>query len=403
VPEEAVTMAEHMHRAGYQTGVFIANPNAGTLQNLQRGVDVMREGWSEFAYFTGEGSGNTKESSRFLGETFWRWREAYPGMPYWVHFQSTDVHEEFPAVAPFSGLFVGPDQVSTWKAWQKRLDEAGGGHGIYSEAYQKTGISRVAFFSIHQALYDETMAHNDYQLGRLIERLKAADEWDNTLLIIGADHSTRAAMDDMGIANRDSLPPRWSQPIFRPSISRVPLIVVWPGRIAGGQRFRQPVSMIDVLPTLLDLLDLPAPEVAMGQSLAPLLLGQAGWEPRPVILEEFPDRNAGDNVDQQTWKLRGLIEVVDGRWGASLEINPDPKRPEDRRRPVPLLLYDLWNDPMCLRSLHEQHPDLVEKYTKFLEAQWAADQALAQRFSRSGNVALTPEQLQMLRSLGYIR
>ena len=48
---------------------------------------------------------------------------------------------------------------------------------------------------------------------------------------------------------------------------------IWPGRIEGGQRFSQPVSMLDVLPTILDLLDLPQPEVAMGQSLAPLLLG----------------------------------------------------------------------------------------------------------------------------------
>jgi len=203
-------------------------------------------------------------------------------------------------------------------------------------------------------------------------------------------------MNDMGIANRDSLPPRWSRPMFRPSISRVPLIFVWPGRIRGGQRISQPVSMIDVLPTILDLLDLPAPEVAMGQSLAPLLLGQAGWQPRPVILDQF-------QMDPDSAQLRGLIEVVDGRWGASLEINPDPAQLPDRRRPVPLLVYDLWSDPWCLRSVHEQRPDLVERYTTFLQAQLEAHRALAQRFTRSGQVALTPEQLQMLRSLGYIR
>ena len=60
---------------------------------------------------------------------------------------------------------------------------------------------------------------------------------------------------------------------------------VWPGRIAGGQRFSQPVSMLDMLPTILDLVDLPMPEVMMGQSLAPLLRGEGGWEPRPVILD----------------------------------------------------------------------------------------------------------------------
>jgi uncharacterized sulfatase len=184
--------------------------------------------------------------------------------------------------------------------------------------------------------------------------------------------------------------------MFRPTISRVPLIVVWPGHIRGGQRFDSPVSMIDVLPTLLDLVGLPAAEIGQGQSLAPLLRGEEGWEARPVILDEF-------DVDRTTGELRGLIEVVDGRWGASLEINPDPETPEERRRPVPLLLYDLWNDPMCLRSVHAAWPELVEKYTAFLQAQFASHQALAKFFTRSGDVVLTPEQLETLRTLGYIR
>jgi arylsulfatase A-like enzyme len=248
VPEEATTMAEHMHRAGYQTAVFTANPNAGSLSNLKRGVDQFRENWDDFSY-TGD---NHRESSRFLHEGYWSWREAYPAEPYWAHFQTTDVHEDFPAVTPFAGLFVGPAERETWRDWNERLGEEGG-HGAYSEAYEATGISRTAFFSLHQGMYDETMAHNDYQLGRLVDRLKAEGEWENTLLIIGADHSTDAAMDDMGVALADSLPPRWSYPLFRPSISRVPLIFVWPGHIEGGQRLSQQVSMIDVLPTILDL------------------------------------------------------------------------------------------------------------------------------------------------------
>jgi arylsulfatase A-like enzyme len=391
VPEQAVTMAEHMHEAGYQTGVFIANPMAGTLSGLQRGVDVMRESWVEFAYFGGE---NHKESSRFLHQGFWAWREAYPAEPYWVHFQTTDVHEDFPAVTPFAGLFVGPEERKTWREWDKRLGEEGG-HGIYSEAYEKTGLSRVDFFTLHQGMYDETMAHNDYQLGRLVERLKATGEWDNTLLIIGADHSTDAAMDDMGVAIQDSLPPQWVYANFRPSISRVPLIFVWPGHIEGGQRFSDPVSMIDVLPTVLDLVGLPEPEAMQGWSLAPLLLETGDVEPRPVIFDEYW-------LDSDTGEFQGLIEVVDGRWGASLWIGP-PEEDEDKRRPMPLLLFDLWNDPFCLHSLHEERPDLVEKYTAFLEAQWEAHNALALRFTAGGEVALTPQQLETLRSLGYIQ
>jgi arylsulfatase A-like enzyme len=178
------------------------------------------------------------------------------------------------------------------------------------------------------------------------------------------------------------------------------LIVVWPERIAPGQRFSQPVSMIDILPTILDLVDLPMPHVMQGQSLAPLLFGEAGWQSRPVILDEF-------YVEEG--ELRGLIEVIDGRWGASLEINPrPPDEDEDEedaqwRRPVPLLLFDQWEDPFSLHSLHEERPDLVEKYTAFLEAQWEAHQALAQRFTPGGDVVLTPQQLETLRSLGYIQ
>ena len=394
IPDDAPTMAQHMHRAGYQTAVFTANPNAGRLSGLERGVDFFREDWVEFAY--GKGGGNRNESSRFLHEGFWSWRETYPAEPYWVHFQTTDVHEDFPAVAPFGGLFVGPDQLKTHKEWVQQLRDAGGLDD--SEVFEKAGLSRTEFQTVEQGLYDEAMAHNDYQLGRLVERLKAEGEWENTVLIIGSDHSSAAALgSDMGVERLDSPPPEWSHPMFRPSVSRVPLIFIWPGHIAAGQRFsEQVVSMIDVLPTILDLVGLPMPAVMQGQSLAPLLLGEDGWEPRPVILDQF-------EVDRITGELRGVIEVVDGRWGASLEIKPNPAAPPERQRPVPLLLYDLWNDPFALWSLHEERPDLVEKYTKFLEAQWEAHQSLAQLFTPSGDVVLTPEQLETLRALGYIQ
>ena len=389
VPAEAVTMAEHMHRAGYQTAVFTGNPNAGTLSDLQRGVDLFREDWEDFSYF---GENNHKESSKYLHEGFWSWREDYRRQPFWAHFQTTDTHGDFPAPPPFGGLFVTADEWESRNETFERLREFGG-PGPYSPAWDATGISRTAFYSVQKGLYDEAMAHNDYQLGQLIDRLKAEGKWENTLLIIGGDHSIEAAAGDMGLVLNDSLPPPWSQPMFRPTISRVPLMFVWPGHIEGGQRIAHPVSMIDVLPTLLDLLGLPAAEIAQGQSLAPLMSGRDGWEPRPVIFDEF-------TADFTTGELEGRIEVVDGRWGASLEIN-DPEW-YGGSRPSPLLLYDLWNDPMALWSLHEERPDLVQKYTAFLEEQFEAHLALGQYFTPSGEVELTAEQLRTLRTLGYI-
>jgi arylsulfatase A-like enzyme len=334
-------------------------------------------------------------------EDFWQWRKAYSAEPYWVHFQTTDVHWEHSPVPPFAGLFISSERRRIADEWRERVKPGWRADADIVRILKKLDIDHVSFFTAQRDLHDETMAHQDYQLGQLVARLKAAGEWERTLLIIAADHSVTAGALDYNLLMRDPAPLNFavddpSIPMLRTGVSRIPLIVVWPGQIAGGQSFSQPVSMIDILPTILDLTDLPMPEVMQGQSLAPLLFGKPGWEPRPVILDEFM-------LDRDTGEFRGRIEVIDERWGASLQINPDPQNKPEQQRPVPLLLYDLWNDPECLYSLHEKRPDLVEKYTKFLEEQWKAHQALAQHFTRSEDSPLTPEQLETLRSLGYIR
>jgi arylsulfatase A-like enzyme len=400
VPSNVRTMAEHTHAAGYQTGVFTANPNAGRLGGLERGVDSFQEGWEEFSYW--DGLGNWNRSSSYLHESFWIWREAYPGKPYWVHFQTVDIHGDFPAPAPFGGLYVSPEEVGLWEEWTGHFREQGLHWNTHPGAFEELGIDRVGFFALMQGMYDEALALNDDQIGRLVERLKATGDWENTLLVIASDHSIAAAAGDLRFFMQDSLPPHWAMrnPYLRPSISRVPLMFIWPGHIPRGQRFSEPVvSMIDVLPTILDLAGLPLPDIVQGRSLAPLLLGTGGVESRPVILDEF-------HADPETGELHGILEVIDGRWGASLEVNPWPPgqgQPDRWRRPVPFLLYDLWTDPYCFHSLHEERPDLAEKYTAFLEDQWEAHQALGQYFTAAEEVVLTAQQLEMLRTLGYIR
>lgn len=403
VPEDVPTMAQHFHRGGYQTAVFTPNPSAGKMSGLDREVDTFLESWVEITY---NQRGRWREGSRYLNDAFWRWRDAYPGEPYWVHFQPVDVHADFPAPAPFSGLFVAPGQAQTWLEWRERKslwDEANPGiPEMYSDLWTETGIDRVEYHTVAQGLYDEAMAHNDHQVGRLVERLKAEGEWENTLLIVAADHGIQAAFKDMAIAIQDSLPPAWTYTMLRPSITRIPLLFVWPGHIPAGLRLSDPsVSMLDVLPTILDLVGFPLPEAMQGQSLAPLLLGRGGAEARTVFLDEFV-------FDLEEEELRGRLEVADGRWGASLEVNfwPPLEDPEENarwRRPVPLLLFDLWNDPYCLRSIHEERPDLVERYTELLEAQWEAHLALRQLFTPPEGAVLTPEQLEALRALGYVR
>ncbi|MCK5411574.1 MAG: hypothetical protein KAJ67_05735, partial [Gemmatimonadetes bacterium] len=69
-----------------------------------------------------------------------------------------------------------------------------------------------------------------------------------------------------------------------------------------------------------------------------------------------------------------------------------------------LLVYDLWDDPLLQSPINEERPDLVEKYTAFLEAQVEAHAALRELIAGGGqSVELRPEQLEQLRTLGYIQ
>lgn len=410
-PTNVRLMSEHFHDAGYVTADFTTNPNSSRMVGLGRGVDVLRDAGPEDSVST---------SSLELHEQFLRFREQYPGAPYWVHFQTTDVHEPHEPVPPFAGTFVSPGQRQRFDEAQQQLFsgefEITSVYESYDRMITQAGIDRHAYYDTMRGLYDETMAHQDYRLSQFVAGLKATGEWENTILVIGSDHGHPAGtFVRFGRGLLEPTPPDWEGALLGSFNTRIPLLVVWPGRIEGGQRFSQPVSMLDVLPTVLDLAGLPMPEIMQGQSLAPLLLGEPGWEDRPVILDEF-------RFDGETGEWTGNIEMIDGRWGASLEIAPvaEGADPKLGRHAIPaggrwgathpyfpevprLLLYDLWSDPLALHSVNDRHPDLVVEYTERLQAQWEAHQLLATRVTAGEEQVMSPDQLRTLRALGYIR
>jgi arylsulfatase A-like enzyme len=385
LPEQAVPMAEHMHRAGYLTEVLTSNPYCGRMSGLDRGVDSMAD-----TYVAGD-QAEKKPTSEDLHRLFWAYREDYPAEPYWVHFQPTDVHSPWKPEPSFAGLFATAQERRTFDEMDKKTE------GIVAqspeEVLEKAGVDASLYWEITRKLYDESMAHQDHSIGRLVERIKDRGEWENTLFIVAADHSHEAG----GLSFLDPRKPKYESPLLASQVSRIPMIFVWAGKIPAGRRLTAPVSMIDVLPTVLDLAGLPAPDLFQGRSLAPLLLGKPGSTPQPVVFDEF-------NIENDYFF--GSIEVIDGRWGASLLIDPRPedkKTPLDRLRPAPLLIFDVWEDPHAFKSLHDVRPDLVERYSKILDRIWKEHQALAKKFDRASDVPLTPEQIETLRSLGYIR
>ena len=92
--------------------------------------------------------------------------------------------------------------------------------------------------------------------------------------------------------------------------------------------------------------------------------------------------------------LRGHREVPP--LGSSFRLGV----PEETPR---LLLYDLRRDPYTLHSVHEEYPELVRQYTRLLEGELRRNRDLARGFTRPDDNALTPDQLETLRALGYIQ
>jgi arylsulfatase A-like enzyme len=198
-------------------------------------------------------------------------------------------------------------------------------------------------------------------------------------------------------------------PYFHTYATRVPLLVVWPGKIPGGVRLSEPVSLIDLLPTFLELANLPPATRVQGRSLAEALLAGADPEPRPFFID-MP------STDFDTRKMIGTLEIVDGRWGASWVINSKPlgQVPENRARhgdglehqyarSEPVVVYDLIDDPFCQRPVNGMRPELVDHYRQLLEAQRAQNLELRESLGGTGTTEFDPDTLERLRTLGYIQ
>ena len=140
----------------------------------------------------------------------------------------------------------------------------------------------------------------DEQIGRVLRRLEAMGELDNTYVIYTADHGM--AIGRHGLQGKQNLYQHtW----------RVPFIVKGPG-IAPGSRAEGNIYLLDVLATLCDLADIPAPETNQGLSFRPVLSGQ-----RPVIRDVlYGVYNGGTKpgmraVKRGDWKLI-KYDVMDG-------------------------------------------------------------------------------------------
>ena len=125
---------------------------------------------------------------------------------------------------------------------------------------RKAGINPDKFIKRAVDRYDGEILHNDRSFGLLVDKLKQLGVLDNTLIVVVSDHGEEF-WDHGWTAHGHSL---------YQELTHCALLMWNPKLLPAPRRVANPVQLVDVMPTVLDLLGLKIPEVAEGQSLVPL-------------------------------------------------------------------------------------------------------------------------------------
>ncbi|MDX2168156.1 MAG: sulfatase [Deltaproteobacteria bacterium] len=356
------TLAEALADAGYRNGGFTANfrltPELGYAQGFTY--------WGAYVPNVTQGEAAAKIRGGRLREEAESWilgsRILPAKQPFFLYFQLMETHAPYEPPAPFRARFAPPGEIDDAAAMQKLLQPAIGLKGLAGPQ-----LGRML------QLYDGEVASADEELRQLFERLTALGVLtDDSVIIVTADHGEEFGEHGQllhGIT------------LYEPAI-RVPLLVIGPDVVAG-QIVTEPVALLDLAPTLLDLLGLPAEASFEGTSLAPRLRGEAE-APHPLgVVSELERVNP-----------KGIEMRMHGR-ALTQGANKTLLTPHGG-----LEVYDLGSDPGERVPLAGDRAVQVAGAIAPLAAQHAA---LAARAAEAGHesAVLDDATKEKLRALGY--
>ena len=391
LPASATTIAEVFRDAGYATLSLSSVTFTGQFTNLHQGFEELHESASVADRAGPQGS----KTSREYVDRLLEWIDDHQDVPFFVFLHVFDPHSPYEPNRPWDTTWADPEGREEYRRQQEVLkkvvaDAFLAQRGMATrEELVKAGLDPEAFIRFSKDWYDGSIRGMDAELGRLVERLRERGLADRSLIAFYADHGEE--FHDHGRM--------WHGQSVYGEMIRVPLILWGPGRVARGASVDEPVQLIDLMPTLLELSGLRVPEAAQGQSLRPLLAGAGGegvqaagggWDRRPLVAEKQPfGRSDHPNASES-------YAIVEGGWKLIHNVARPPGKPEFE-------LFDFYEDPLDQKDVAGEHPAEVERLTKVL-ARWR-DYAQAARLKPDSEATkgLDPEQLERLRSLGYIK
>ncbi len=207
------TLAEVLHKNGYTTAAFVASFVVNSQSGLDRGFDLYEDRIDPAKQPT-QFALNLEKRGEDVYQEFVEWFHQKKSGPYfaWIHLY--DPHFPYEPPAPFSTKFADRP-------------------------------------------YDGEVAYADSIVSRIVKQIGL-----NTVLIIASDHGE--SLGDHG-ENAHSF-------FIYDSTLSVPWIIRWPGVLKAGRKIPIQVRLIDLYPTVLDLLQIPLPRKVSGISLKPWLL-----------------------------------------------------------------------------------------------------------------------------------
>ncbi len=217
-------------------------------------------------------------------------------------------------------------------------------------------------------LYDGEIEYSDRWIGRIVDELERVGIREKTLIVFAADHGE--SLWEHGLAGH-------GYSVYDSEL-KVPLIISLPGVLPAGSRVDKQVELIDLFPTILDILGVPRPQLLQGRNIV------------NMTDQEDPDG--------------GRVAYSETLW---------PQKPQDRKKGLRtagwkyvadpsgghVALYHLTTDPHELHDLHEQEPDITRRFAEEMTE-------ISSRLGDTNGDSL-PEMNEdvkaRLRALGYVR
>ena len=391
--EGVTTLAQILSSAGYGTLGVVNNSQVGALVGLDRGHESFHEVWkghgsksivkrgTHFALrklreLSGQEDKGANATNRIV--TDWWTRRVGIDAPSYTFIHYIEPHNPIRPPRAFRRRFAAS---TGSEVDQKKMSLVLDNPLVCFADDMELNAAEVRHLV---ALYDAEIAYIDSKLGELFALLKRQGTYDDTLIIVTADHGEHFGEHGM-YSHVASL--------YEPVI-HVPLIVKWPAGIDGTGVRDELVQLTDIVPTVLDVVGLRAPEhdKLFGKSLVDRGAGvghefiAAEWEGRiPFFLRRtLGDSRAAEKVG--VFKEPFMI-IREGRYKYIA-------RSDDRNE-----LYDLETDPGESNNLVSEEPTIADALRQKLD-DWK--ESAAAHAPEKVEYTMDAEVRQHLEKLGYL-